>query len=71
MKHDGSKAAVIKSTVFEDNNVALAKPKAVKLTPFTKHISVKYHSFKVTPWQRKRHHTRQGQNSSAKGRHFN
>ena len=45
MNHDGSKAAVIKSTVFEDNNVALAKPKAVKLTPFNKHISVKYHSF--------------------------
>ena len=36
----------IKSTVFEDNNGAIATATSVKMTPRTKHIAVKYHFFK-------------------------
>ena len=34
---------VIKSNVFEENNGALNTANAVKMTPRTKHIVVKYH----------------------------
>ena len=37
---------LLRSTVFEDNNGALALATAPKLTPRTKHIAVKYHFFK-------------------------
>ena len=37
---------VIKYTVFEDNNGAIATANVVKMTPRTKHIAVKYHFFK-------------------------
>jgi hypothetical protein len=40
------KDSVIKSTVFEDNNGALTTATAVKMSPRTKHIGVKYHFFK-------------------------
>jgi hypothetical protein len=33
--------------VFEDNNGALATARAVKMTPTTKRIAVKYHFFKA------------------------
>ena len=39
-------AATMKSTVFEDNNGALGLASSPKLTPRTRHISVKYHFFK-------------------------
>jgi hypothetical protein len=42
----GVKETVIQSTVFEDNNGAIATATAVKMTPRTKHIAVKYHFFK-------------------------
>jgi hypothetical protein len=42
----GIKGAVIKSTVFEDNNGAITTATAVKMTPWTKHIAAKYHFFK-------------------------
>ena len=32
--------------MFEDNNGAIATANAVKMTPPTKHIAVKYHFFK-------------------------
>jgi hypothetical protein len=32
--------------MFEDNNGAIATATAVKMTPRTKHIAVKYHFFK-------------------------
>jgi hypothetical protein len=38
--------SLIKSTVFEDNNGAIATVTAMKMTPPTKHIVVKYHFFK-------------------------
>jgi hypothetical protein len=38
--------SVIKSTVFEDNNGDISTATAVKMTPRTKHIAVKYHFFK-------------------------
>jgi hypothetical protein len=40
------KLPVIKSTVFEDNNGAISIATAVKMTPRTKYIAVKYHFFK-------------------------
>jgi hypothetical protein len=46
MELPGVKDSVIKSTVFEDNNGAIATAKSVKMTPRTKHIAVKYHFFK-------------------------
>jgi hypothetical protein len=39
-------AALVKSTVFEDNNGALGLATTPKLTPRTRHICVKYHFFK-------------------------
>ena len=38
---------MIHSTVFEDNNGALALATSPKITPRTKHIAVKYHFFKT------------------------
>jgi hypothetical protein len=46
MKLPGIENSVVKSTVFEDNNGAIATAKSVKMTPRTKHIGVKYHFFK-------------------------
>jgi hypothetical protein len=46
MKLPGVQGSVIKSTVFEDNNGAISTATAVKMTPRTKHIAVKYHFFK-------------------------
>jgi hypothetical protein len=46
MKLPGITNSVIKSTVFEDNNGAISTATAVKMTPRTKHIAVKYHFFK-------------------------
>jgi hypothetical protein len=46
MKLPEVKGTVIKSTVFEDNNGAITTATAVKMTPRTKHIAVKYHFFK-------------------------
>jgi hypothetical protein len=36
---------ILHSTVFEDNNGALALATSPKVTPRTKHIAVKYHHF--------------------------
>ena len=46
MKLGGGETAVIKFTVFEDNNGALTTSNAINMTPCTKHICVKYHFFK-------------------------
>ena len=46
MKLPGVNNSVIKSTILEDNNGAIATAKSVKTTPRTKHIGVKYHFFK-------------------------
>jgi hypothetical protein len=46
MKLSGMTGSVVKSIVFEDNNRAIATATAVKMTPRTKHIAVKYHFFK-------------------------
>jgi hypothetical protein len=46
MKLPGVTNSIIKSTVFEDNNGAISTATAVKMTPRTKHIAVKYHFFK-------------------------
>jgi hypothetical protein len=46
MKLLGIKGAVIKPTVFENNNIAITTATAIKMTPPTKHIAVKYHFFK-------------------------
>ena len=46
MKLSGVTDSLIKSTVFEDNNGAIAMATAMKMTPRTKHIAVKYHFFK-------------------------
>ncbi len=46
LKLNGDGSAVIKSTVFEDNNGAIKTAEAPKLSPRTKHIAVKYHFFK-------------------------
>jgi hypothetical protein len=47
MKLEGRETVAInKSTVFEDNNGAISTAKAVKMTPRTKHIAVKYFFFK-------------------------
>ena len=45
-KLDFVKPAMVHSTIFEDNNGALALAKSPKLTPRTKHIAIKYHWFK-------------------------
>jgi hypothetical protein len=37
---------ILHSTVFEDNNGALALATSPKMTPRTKHIAVKYHHFR-------------------------
>jgi hypothetical protein len=37
---------ILHSTVFEDNNGALALATSPKITPRTKHIAVKYHHFR-------------------------
>ena len=42
----GNDKVAIKSTVFEDNNGAISTANAVKMTPRTKHIAVKYFFFK-------------------------
>ena len=42
----GEEKIAIKLTVFEDNNGAIATTNAVKMTPCTKHIAVKYYFFK-------------------------
>jgi hypothetical protein len=42
----GASPALIKSTVFEDNNGATSTAKAVKMTPRTKHAAVKCFFFK-------------------------
>jgi hypothetical protein len=46
MKLPGVTDSIIKSTVFEDNNGAISTATAVRMTPRTKHIAVKYHFFK-------------------------
>ena len=46
MKLDGGDTAVIKSTVFENNNGSLTTANDVKMTPHTKNIGVKCHLFK-------------------------
>jgi hypothetical protein len=46
MKLKLKEKGLLHSTVFEDNNGALALATAPKLTPRTKHIAVKYHFFK-------------------------
>ena len=42
----GGENIAIQLTVFEDNNGAITTSNAVKMTPRTKHIAVKYHFFK-------------------------
>ena len=37
----------MQSTVFEDNNGALGLATSPKLTPWAKHIAVKYHFFRL------------------------
>ncbi len=46
MKLPGITNSIIKSTIFKDNNRAISTTTAVKMTPCTKHIAVKYHFFK-------------------------
>jgi hypothetical protein len=46
MELPGINNSIIKSTVFEDNNGAITTATAVKMSPRTKHIGVKYHFFK-------------------------
>ena len=46
LKLDFVKHGLMQSTVFEDNNGALGLATSPKLTPHTKHITVKYHFFK-------------------------
>jgi hypothetical protein len=41
-----NKTAVVHSTVFEDNNGALAIARSPRMTPRTKHIAIKYHHFR-------------------------
>jgi hypothetical protein len=40
-----SDTAVVHSTVFEDNNGALAIARSPRISPRTKHIAIKYHHF--------------------------
>ena len=47
MELKGPTSVILTSTVFEDNNGAIATANAVKMTPKTKHIRVKYHFFKI------------------------
>ena len=46
MELKGLTSVILESTVFEDNNGAIATANAVKMTPRTKHIGVEYHFFK-------------------------
>jgi hypothetical protein len=46
MKLPEIKNSVIKSTMFEDNDGAITTATAIKMSPHTKHIGVKYHFFK-------------------------
>jgi hypothetical protein len=43
-----AKPAILHSTVFEDNNGAIALALSPKMTPRTKHIAVKYHHFRTS-----------------------
>ena len=42
----GRENIAINSTLFEDNNGEIVTANAVKMTPRTKHIAVKYYLFK-------------------------
>jgi hypothetical protein len=46
MNLDFAKPAIVHSTVFEDNNGALALATTPKMNPRTKHICIKMHHFK-------------------------
>jgi hypothetical protein len=46
IQFDATKPAVTHSTIFEDNNGAIALAQAPRITPRTKHIAVKYHHFR-------------------------
>jgi hypothetical protein len=46
MNLPGGREGVIKSTVFDDSNGAIATSTAIKMMPHAKHIAVKYHFFK-------------------------
>ena len=46
MELKGPTSVILKSTVFKDNNGAIATANSVKMTPMTKHIGVNYHLFK-------------------------
>ena len=46
MELKGPTSVILKSTVFEDNNGAIATVNTVKMTPRTKQIGVKYYFFK-------------------------
>ena len=46
MELKGLTSVILKYTLFEDNNEDIATANAVKMTPRTKHIGVKYHFFK-------------------------
>jgi hypothetical protein len=47
MKLPGVTYSMVKSTIFEDNNGAISTATAVRMTPHTKHIAMKYHFFKL------------------------
>ena len=42
----------VKSTVFEDNNGAIAMASTTRMTPRTKHIATRYHFIKQDFWKR-------------------
>ena len=44
---DFSSPAIIHSTLFEDNNIALVWDKSRMETPSTRHIVLKYHFFRL------------------------
>ena len=46
LKLETGNDAMIRSTVYEDNNGAIKTAEAPKMSPRTKHIAVKYHFFK-------------------------
>ena len=48
-----AKPAILHSTVFEDNNGAIALALSPKMTPRTKHIAVKYHHFRTSVGEEK------------------
>ena len=43
----GGENIAIKLTVLKDNNGAIATANAIKMTPSTKNIALKYHFFKI------------------------